>query len=144
MAIDDSSGVFGGDGSVKWTIDAANTREGSVTTVRNEEKGHRQEGINETALDGSDFTIEIRLPADRDRESAFRAKLRQEADKPSGGDRVVFAIPIEGCTLDQIRIIWSSVVTAKGTPSRTRPAPKGRAVKRKSSAKSRRRAQSRR
>ena len=127
MARDDSSGVFGGDGSVQWTVDAANARRGSVTTDENDKHGFRQSGINETAPRGSDFTVEIRLPANPARNAAFRTRLRQEADDPSGGDRVVFAIPIERDTCDQIRIVWSSVARAK----RKRPAKSRKRAQRK-------------
>ena len=67
------------------------------------------------------------LPADA---AAFRARLRAEADKPSGDDRVILTIPILPNNPDQIRIAWNSVPPEAGPAAVARPATRGRLPKR--------------
>ncbi len=108
MAANDSEGVFGGDGSVKWVVDGGNVKAGTPQSHPNG-KGHHQEGISETA-DGERFKITIKLP--KEANDPFLSELRAAINNPQGG-KVSFTLPIEKENYDQIRIGWSSDDTSK-------------------------------
>ena len=107
-------GVFGGDSSVIWKVDAQNVRSTKVSSMR---KVHHHEGIDETGENGF-FTVTIKLPSSQKERKRFIAALNKLAPNPP--DPIVLKLPIEDKayfiattgkdpgkgTEDQIRIDW--------------------------------------
>lgn len=102
-----AAGTFGGDRSVKWVIDVDNARPNTMKSNPKGNKGHTQEGIDET--DAGDFTVRIRIPKTAAAQSALVAGLQAAAaDAASGAITVSFKLPIESETYDQIQVEWKS------------------------------------
>jgi hypothetical protein len=104
----------GGDGSVRWTIDAENVREHQVN--RRENNSHVETGVDRSGKPGDWFTISIKVPREIRSKAEFLARLRDADDKiwsikedPDPDEqRVEFNLRIEPKTPDQIRISWGS------------------------------------
>jgi len=84
-------GVFGGDSSVVWKVDARRVRE---TTVTSRSTVHHHGGTDETPENGF-FTITINLPTDPAARADFFAQLRKYTANPEPRDPLVVRIPIE-------------------------------------------------
>jgi hypothetical protein len=103
--------MIGGDGSVKWVVDARNPREAYSDPPpqgrAQRPESYYHEGVSESKSTDR-FWIRIRLP--RDGADAFVGLLKSAIDNRSGGV-IVFSLPIEGDTPgpkteDQITIDW--------------------------------------
>ena len=103
-----AGGTFGGDGSVMWVIDVDHVKDGTTpTSVKKGDKGHRQEGIDDT--DPGQFTVWIKLPADpTDKDPFVKALQDAAAEAASGAPKVSFKLRIEQDNHDQIEIKWNS------------------------------------
>jgi hypothetical protein len=112
----------GGDGSVKWSLDADSVKEHSSTHELSGRLKHS--GIDNTGYPGEPFTISIRVPSHFNNDvNAYLEELRKPGSPwginaaPNGELRVFFNIPIERRTNDQIRVSWGSSVNVLKTPS---------------------------
>jgi hypothetical protein len=108
-----SDQATGGDGSVRWTIDAENVREHRVN--RHENNRHDETGVDRSGQPGDWFTISIEVPQDIGSREEYLRRLRDAGDAmwgfkedPDGENRVEFNLKIEAKNNDQIRISWGS------------------------------------
>ena len=94
----------GGDGSVAWVADVDHVRQTSPPTSNPKgQKGHRQQGIDETPDGDQYFTVCIKLPkvgADK-----FLQEMRAA---PVANGKICFKLLIESNTPDQVRVEWVS------------------------------------
>jgi hypothetical protein len=102
----------GGDTSVMWKVDGDNVRKGKVKSDPVGNKGHHQEGIDETDTDQY-FTIFLEIPSGAVQKSNLGAALQAAANavtnSPAGsGIKVSIPLPIEPQNEDQIQIRWNS------------------------------------
>jgi len=111
----------GGDGSVKWSLDADSVKLHSSTHELSGRLKHS--GIDNTGHPGEPFTISIKVPSHfRNNVQAYLDELRNPKSPwgihaaPDGELRVFFNIPIEKMTHDQIRIAWGNSVNVMKTP----------------------------
>jgi hypothetical protein len=106
------AGVFGGDSSVVWKVDANRVRE---TKVLAKGKVHRHEGTDETT--GGRFTVRIRVPRDEGARQKFVAQV--EAFLKNKPNTLEVSFPIEDiryaksqkrrplrAVRDQIKVDW--------------------------------------
>jgi hypothetical protein len=113
----------GGDGSVRWSIDADNVKEHASL---HENTGRlKHSGIDKTGHPGDPFTISIRVPGHFTSVEAYLKELLDPKSEwgikaaPDGERRVYFNIPIERMTHDQIRVSWgNSANVIKGNTSK--------------------------
>jgi hypothetical protein len=109
-----SDQATGGDGSVRWTIDAENVREHHVN--RRENNSHQETGVDRSGKPGDWFTISIKVPREIGSKAEFLRRLRDADDRiwsikedpDPDEERVEFNLRIEPKTPDQIRISWGS------------------------------------
>jgi hypothetical protein len=109
-----SDQATGGDGSVRWTIDAENVREHKVN--RQDNNRHNESGVDRSGQPGDWFTISIKVPQEIGSKGEFLRRLRDPFDKiwsikedPDRDEqRVEFNLRIEAKTPDQIRISWGN------------------------------------
>src|SRR5262245_23800568 len=110
----------GGDGSVKWSIDADSVKEHSSTHELSGRLKHS--GIDKTGNPGDPFTISIKVPSHFKTAEAYLEELRNPKSvwgihpEPNGELRVFFNIPIERMTHDQIRVSWGNSVNVLKPP----------------------------
>jgi hypothetical protein len=109
-----SEGVFGGNGSVNWRIDADNPEDGTVKSEKKTKPGSpkawSQEG-KDTAPpegDGVYFEINIELPDPGAKRDLFLKEMLDAAQKPPASGVVVLQLPIRRKHEQQIRIVWPS------------------------------------
>ena len=103
----------GGDGSVRWSIDADNVRVHESRHLDNGRLNHH--GVDRTGMPGKDwFTVSIEVPKQFEGDAAkYLAALKGDgvfglrADDRDPG-RVYFNLPIERMNHDQIRISWGN------------------------------------
>ena len=106
-----SDQATGGDGSVRWTIDAENVREHSVT--RRDNNRHEETGVDRSGKPGEWFTVSIMAPPGVSVDEYLR-RLRSDDPvwgikvDPDGEERVEFNVRIEAKTPKQIRVSWGS------------------------------------
>jgi hypothetical protein len=83
-------GIFGGDSSVVWQVDAHRVRS---TTISSNGARHHHEGTDETGENGF-FTVTIQLPSEQNARKQFLADLKKLA-VPNPPDPIVLRLPIE-------------------------------------------------
>jgi hypothetical protein len=98
----------GGDGSVKWSLDAGNVR--AHRSTHRENGSLRHEGVDTTGNVGDLFTVSIEVPEDFNGSAEKYLEALKSDDslwglKPDSG-RVYFNLKIESMNHDQIRITW--------------------------------------
>ena len=107
----------GGDGSVRWSVDADNVKPGdSEDSDKGGGKRH-QHGLDQNGDVGDWFTVSIKVPAEIGDRNAYLAALRGDDARwgikpdPNGpGARIYFNLRIERRTPDQIRVSWGDSV----------------------------------
>ena len=102
----------GGDGSVRWTLDADNVTESECKNLGGGK--HTQNGIDKSGDAGDWFTVSIEVPEEFDDAEAYLVALK-EGDQNllwgvkkdvSDNDRIYFNVRIERKNHDQIRVSW--------------------------------------
>jgi hypothetical protein len=103
-------GIFSGNGSVRWVIEARNIK-GSPKSESKGGRKHYQDGHDETDPNGR-FVITIKYPKSPVEQEALRKQLSAAATSRGAG-AVTLTIPIEDVqsghdpsTDEQIRIDW--------------------------------------
>lgn len=103
----------GGDGSVRWTIDAENVREHRA--IRLENNRHEETGVDRSGKPGDWFTISIKVPRDIGSKEEYLRRLREgdlvwgiRGDPDDDENRIEFNVRIEEKTPNQIRVSWGS------------------------------------
>jgi hypothetical protein len=106
---DDSEGVFGGNGSVEWSVETANNPKWQCSTPKTP-KGHMHTGAEETREDAY-FTVIVKRPASdadvrilADTLAKWLDELKDAAVRTSS-----FKLKIESKNYEQIRVTWPSV-----------------------------------
>ena len=100
----DSEGVFGGNGSVNWEIEAENPRntpDHRPNPRPNSPNRWRQAGEDALPPNTGRFTISIEVPEDVN--DAFFKEFQLANAR---GGRIQFSIPIRQYHRDQIKISW--------------------------------------
>jgi hypothetical protein len=119
----------GGDGSVKWSVDAENVKLHESKHLDNGRLNHH--GVDRSGVPGKDwFSVSIEIPhfLNGDAEAYLAALrdpknplgLRRDDRDPS---RIYFNLPIEKMNHDQIRVSWgnsSHVLPPNPNPERGR------------------------
>jgi len=118
-------GIFTGNGSVAWLVEANNVRKAS-SKLDPPRQGRlrrvRQSGIDETDPDEY-FTIAIKVPRDKDEGQAFIKELNERARALKQGQTLTLRLPIEDkrhnrpgrATDEQIVVSWPSSKTPRAT-----------------------------
>jgi hypothetical protein len=104
----------GGDGSVRWSVDADNVSEVESRHISNGR--HQQHGIDKAGDAGDWFTVSIRVPDEIGSVDAYLRALKDGDENllwgikkdPVDGKRVYFNVRIEKKTHDQIRVSWGA------------------------------------
>ena len=109
--MDDSEGVFGGNGSVEWAINTGNNPKWE-SSVPKQPKGHKHAGAEETPSAPNDyFTVIVKRPANDDdvkKLAGTVATWLKELENPSI-QTSFFALRIEKNNNGQIRVTWKGV-----------------------------------
>jgi hypothetical protein len=111
-------GIFSGNGSVMWVVEAANVREADselFAPAPGAPRRVRQTGIDETDRD-QEFTVSIKVPQDAREADVFIERLKKQAAALKRGGTLRIALPIEDKrhnqsgkpTRNQIVIEWPS------------------------------------
>jgi hypothetical protein len=102
----------GGDGSVRWSVEADNVRAHESKHLDNGRLSHH--GVDRAGTPGKDwFTISIEVPAQFHGDAAqYLEALKGEGAlglrKDPNDNRVYFNLPIERMNHDQIRLSWGN------------------------------------
>jgi hypothetical protein len=108
-----SDQATGGDGSVRWSVDAENVREHQVK--RHDNNRHEETAVDRAGKPGEWFTVSIKVPQDVGSVDEYLRRLRNDNDlvwglkaDPDGEERIEFNVKIEAKTPTQIRVSWGS------------------------------------
>ena len=103
----------GGDGSVRWSVDADNVKPGDHEDSDKGGGKRHQHGVDQSGDVGDWFTVSIKVPAEIGDTNAYLAALRGDDARwgikrdPNGPSaRIYFNLRIERKTPDQIRVSW--------------------------------------
>lgn len=113
-----SDQATGGDGSVRWSVDAENVREHQA--IRRENNRHEETGVDRSGKPGDWFTISIKVPREFVVQFGDGAKAEYLRRLKDAGDlvwglkedpdpdetRIEFNLKIEEKTPNQIRVSW--------------------------------------
>lgn len=105
-----SDQATGGDGSVRWSINAESVKQLESRHAKNGK--HVHEGVDKTGAPGDWFTVSIKVPNRFKTVESYLQALRGDDSvwgiKPDPGreKRVEFNIKIERMTPAQVRVSW--------------------------------------
>lgn len=105
-----SDQATGGDGSVRWSVNAESVKEHQSQQARNGKLLH--EGIDKTGAPGDWFTVSIKVPNRFKSVESYLKALRGNdpiwgiKPDPDKQKRIEFNIQIERMTPAQVRVSW--------------------------------------